>query len=116
MKKENLTGLRWRPSGELRRYWVYILSNVSMTLYTGVTDDVNKRTAKHKSKRVPGFTSRYHFDRLVYFECFNDPKTAIAREKQIKGLTRKKKLALVKTMNREWKDLSLGDFTDSASS
>ena len=109
MKKENLTALRWSSSGALQQYWVYILSNVSMTLYTGVTNDIKKRTAEHKSKRVPGFTSRYHFDRLVYFECFNDPKTAIAREKQIKGLTRKKKIALVKTMNREWKDLSSED-------
>ncbi len=108
MKKENLTALRWSSSGKLRQYWVYILSNVSMTLYTGVTNDVRKRVVEHKLKLVSGFTSRYHFDRLVYFECFNDPQSAIAREKQIKGLTRKKKIALVKTMNREWKDLSSG--------
>jgi putative endonuclease len=109
VNKGNLTAVRWTLSGELREYSVYILSNASMNLYTGVTNDLERRVIEHKLKLVPGFTSRYHFDRLVYFEYYNDPQSAIAREKQIKGLTRKKKIALVKTMNPQWMDLSKGD-------
>ena len=96
----------WRPTGELKQYCVYIMSNESMTLYVGVTSTLPKRVAEHKAG-FTGFTSRYHFDRLVYFEVFEDPLDGIRREKQIKGLTRSKKIALVKSMNPEWRDLSL---------
>lgn len=107
----NEKGQSHSPSLELLRRASTVLctSCRTSTRYTGVTNDVERRVVQHKLKLVSGFTSRYHFDRLVYFEYFNDPQTAIAREKQIKGLTRKKKIALVKTMNPQWKDPAKGD-------
>jgi putative endonuclease len=84
---------------------VYILSNKSMTLYTGVTNDLDRRIIEHKAGEC-AFTTRYHFDRVVYYEMFDLIIDAIAREKQIKGWTRAKKIALIKTMNPTWKDLS----------
>jgi putative endonuclease len=98
--------MRYRRDGELIRYFVYILSNNSMTLYTGVTGNLRQRMATHASKTVKGFTSRYHFDRLVYFEELGSSAAAIAREKQIKGWNRKRKIALVKSLNPRWEDLS----------
>ncbi len=89
-------------------YYVYIMTNRSQTLYTGVTGDIEKRVFEHKNGTHPGFTSRYKIDRLVYFERFGDVHYAIAREKQIKGLLRIKKIALVVSMNPDWKDLSEG--------
>jgi putative endonuclease len=94
-----------------RFYYVYILTNRSKTLYTGVTGNIEKRIFEHKHGLTPGFASRYKVDRLVYFERFGDIQAAIAREKQIKGLLRLKKVALVVSMNPEWKDLSEGWFT-----
>jgi putative endonuclease len=76
------------------------------TLYTGVTNDLSRRVYEHKSHLVPGFTSGYSLDRLVYFEETNGVDAAIAREKQIKGWVRAKKLALVRSSNPQWKDLS----------
>ena len=78
-----------------------------MTLYVGMTNDM-RRVAEHKLKETRGFTSRYRFDRLVWFENFGDPEDAIAREKQLKGWSRARKLALVKKVNPEWEDLSRG--------
>jgi putative endonuclease len=89
-------------------YYVYIMTNRSKTLYTGVTGDIDKRVFEHKNGTHPGFTSLYKIDRLVYFERFGDIHYAIAREKQIKGLLRIKKIALVVSMNPDWKDLSEG--------
>lgn len=94
-----------------RFYYVYILTNRSKTLYTGVTSDLEKRVFEHKNGCTPGFASRYKVDRLVYFERFGDVAAAIAREKQIKGLVRIKKMALIVSMNPEWSDLSEGWFT-----
>ncbi|HZP62518.1 MAG TPA: GIY-YIG nuclease family protein [Terriglobales bacterium] len=94
-----------------RFYYVYILTNRSKTLYTGVTSDLEKRVFEHKNGRTPGFASRYNIDRLVYFERFGDVVAAITREKQIKGLTRLKKMALIVSLNPDWKDLSEGWFT-----
>jgi len=91
-------------------YYVYILTNRSKTLYIGVTGNLEKRVFEHKHRLTPGFASRYKIDRLVYFERFGDVAAAIAREKQIKGLTRLKKMALIVSMNPEWKDLSAGWF------
>lgn len=91
-------------------YYVYILTNRSKTLYTGVTGNLEKRVFEHKHNLTPGFASRYRIDRLVYFERFGDVHAAIAREKQIKGLTRVKKMALVVSINPGWNDLSLGWF------
>jgi len=91
-----------------RYYYVYIMTNRSRTLYTGITSNLSKRVFQHKTGVFPGFTSRYRIDRLVYYERFIGVATAIQREKQIKGLLRIKKLALIVSMNPEWKDLSEG--------
>jgi putative endonuclease len=90
----------------MRSYYVYIMTNRSRTLYFGVTNDLEHRVLQHKLKVVPGFTSRYHIDRLVYYEETNDIRTAIAREKQLKGWLRAKKIALIESVNPQWKDLS----------
>jgi putative endonuclease len=92
----------------MRQYFVYILANRSRTLYTGVTNDLERRVAEHKQKRIPGFTSRYNINQLVFFESTPDVRAAIAREKQIKGWVRRKKIALIKASNPHWKDLSEG--------
>ncbi len=85
---------------------VYILSNKTNTaLYTGVTHNLIRRTFQHKEKLTPGFTRRYNIEKLVYYEFFADIRDAIAREKQIKAGSRKKKIALVESMNPEWKDM-----------
>ena len=88
-----------------RFYYVYIMTNRSQTLYTGVTGNLEQRVFEHKQGKGK-FAARYKTDRLVYFERFGDIRAAIAREKQIKGLLRVKKMALVVSMNPEWTDLS----------
>jgi putative endonuclease len=87
-------------------YWVYIATNCSKTLYTGVTNDLERRMFEHKDSLIPGFTSRYRIDRLVYYEATSDIEAAIAREKQIKGWRRSKKVALIEAANPKWEDLS----------
>ncbi|MFH1730461.1 MAG: GIY-YIG nuclease family protein [Planctomycetota bacterium] len=87
-------------------YCVYIATNKSGTLYTGVTNDIRRRMYEHKTKAAPGFTSRYNINRLVYYEVFKDIRAAIDREKQIKGWLRAKKVKLIQEMNPEWRDLS----------
>jgi putative endonuclease len=89
-----------------RSYYVYILTNPSRTLYTGITRNLRRRVYQHKSKKIPGFTSKYNISRLVYFEVFHNVLNAIAREKQIKAWTRAKRLALVESKNPKWDDLS----------
>jgi putative endonuclease len=74
-------------------------------LYTGVTSNLFKRVTEHKDKIVPGFTSSYNVTRLVHYEEFNTMEEAIAREKQIKGGSRQKKIDLINRKNPEWKDL-----------
>ena len=88
------------------QYFVYIMTNKSGTLYTGVTNNLEKRVYEHKHHLVNGFTKKYRIDKLVYFEETNDINVAISREKQIKGWLRKKKIALIESMNPGWKDLS----------
>ena len=89
-----------------RAYHVYILTNKNHTvLYTGVTNDLQKRTWEHKEKAHDGFTKRYNVNKLVYCESFQDIRDAIAREKQIKAGSRQKKLDLINSMNKEWRDL-----------
>jgi len=95
----------WRSDGTRKQFWVYIMSNTSMTLYTGVTNNLLSRVNQHKSGAGSGFTSRYHFDRVVYFETYDLVLEAIAREKSIKALSRAKKIALVKSLNPTWTDL-----------
>ena len=89
-----------------KEYYVYIMTNKSRTLYTGVTNNLMRRVYEHKNKLVPGFTSKYNIQFLVYYETGNDINAAIAREKQIKGWLRSKKIALIDSMNPKWKDLS----------
>jgi putative endonuclease len=85
---------------------VYIMTNKGQrVLYTGVTSNLFKRTSEHKEKSVAGFTSAYNATKLVYYEEFNTMDEAIAREKQIKGGSRQKKLDLINSKNPEWKDL-----------
>ncbi len=98
-------------------YYVYILANATRKLYVGVTNNLERRMYEHKRKLVPGFTSRYGHSWLVYYEATEDVTAAIAREKQIKGWLRNRKMALVASMNPEWKDLSaewFGDVLDSS--
>jgi putative endonuclease len=83
-------------------------------LYTGMTNDLERRVWQHKSRSVPGFTQKYDLNKLVYFEQCHDVKATIAREKQIKGWRREKKNNLVNEMNAEWKDLSTGWYEDSS--
>jgi putative endonuclease len=89
-----------------RSFFVYIATNASRTLYTGVTNDLRRRMFQHREGTVPGFTARYRIRRLVYFETTSDVRAAIAREKQIKGWLRKKKIALVESVNPGWDDLT----------
>jgi putative endonuclease len=100
-----MTRGQWDRYGTRRQFYAYMMSNASMTLYTGVTNDVIRRSQQHNDGDCD-FTRRYHFDRLVYFESFDRIVDAIAREKQIKGMTRAKKIALVKSVNPRWRDLS----------
>jgi len=86
-------------------YYVYIMTNRSKTLYAGVTGNLEKRVFEHKHGIKGELAAHYKIDRLVYFERFGDIKAAIAREKQIKGLLRAKKIALIVSMNLAWKDL-----------
>jgi putative endonuclease len=90
----------------MKQYYVYIMTNRSGTLYTGVTNDLARRVHEHKNKLIPGFTAKYNITKLVYYETTNDVRTAIAREKQIKGWLRAKKVALIESVNPSWDDLS----------
>jgi putative endonuclease len=88
------------------RFWVYIMASKSGTLYTGMTNNLDRRVFEHKQHLIPGFTAKYHCTHLVYFEEFSDPRNAITREKQIKGWLRSKKIALIESMNphgRTWR-------------
>ena len=87
-------------------YYVYILTNTHHNvLYTGVTNDLGRRCHEHKQKKIKGFTQKYNVDKLIYFEMFDSIDLAIAREKQIKGLSREKKIALINNVNKEWVEL-----------
>ena len=89
-----------------KNYYVYILTNkINTVLYIGVTDNIKRRVYEHKSKVVPGFTSRYNLTKLVYYEIFEDTLSAITREKQLKGWIRIKKENLIYSFNPEWEDL-----------
>ena len=91
----------------MNTYYVYIMADRHRgTLYTGMTNDLERRVSEHKAASTPGFTSRYHVHTLVYYEDFTDVFAAITREKQIKGWTRAKKIALFESVNPRWEDLS----------
>ena len=87
-------------------YYVYILTNkTNRVLYTGVTNDLKRRIYEHRNKLADGFTKKYNVHKLVYFDYTTDVRSAISREKQIKGWTRAKKEALIDEFNPEWQDL-----------
>lgn len=90
-----------------KTYWVYILaSKKNGTLYVGITGGLERRTWQHKNKTADGFTKQYGVDRLVYFEAYRDVTNAIAREKQLKAGSRRKKIELIERENSAWNDLS----------
>ncbi|MEK7072875.1 MAG: GIY-YIG nuclease family protein [Patescibacteria group bacterium] len=88
-------------------YWVYILTNdLNSVVYIGVTNDLERRVEEHRQKLVPGFATKYNLTKLVHFEDTNDIRSAIEREKQLKGWTRRRKNALIDKSNPHWNDLS----------
>jgi len=91
----------------MKSYWVYIMTNRTHTLYVGMTNDIERRVYEHRNHLVPGFTSRYAIDRLVYAEETDDVAAAIEREQQIKSWRRSKKVALIESANPKWRDLSI---------
>jgi len=90
----------------MRNSYVYIMTNyTNTTIYIGVTNNLLRRVYEHKQKLVPGFTAEYNLTKLVYFEVYEDIKLAIAREKSLKNLVRRKKNLLIEKENPYWKDL-----------
>ena len=91
----------------MKEFYVYILTNVSNNvLYTGVTNNLRRRIYEHKNKLIPGFTSKYNLNKLVYFESFNSINDAIENEKRIKGWLRSTKISLVDNFNPNWNGLA----------
>ena len=88
------------------QYFVYIMSSNSGTLYIGMTNSIFRRALQHKSGQIEGFSSNYHRSRLVHYESFDDVRRAIGREKELKGWTRAKKIALIESRNPRWADLA----------
>jgi putative endonuclease len=95
-----------------RFYYVYILGSISGTLYIGITGKLRRRIWEHKQHSFDGFTSEYDVTRLLYFERFRDVGRAIAREQQLKGWRRDKKIALTEKTNPQWEDLSRDWYVD----
>jgi putative endonuclease len=89
-----------------RTYCVYILASRSRNLYTGVTNNLQRRVFEHQNGLVPGFSSKYKIHRLVYYEVFGDIRYAIEREKEIKAWRREKRVALIERRNPTWEDLA----------
>jgi len=87
-------------------FWVYIMVSRTGTLYTGVTGYIDQRILQHKMDSIEGFTKRYQIHRLVYYETYDQVLRAIAREKQLKGWRRDKKIALIEKINPRWQDLA----------
>jgi putative endonuclease len=89
-----------------KQYYVYIMTNSTNTVtYIGITNDLKRRIYEHKNKVGKGFTTLYNINKLVYYKIFGDAENAITREKQIKGGSRKAKVALVNSLNKDWRDL-----------
>jgi putative endonuclease len=89
-----------------RRCFVYILASASRTLYVGITNDLARRVQEHREGRPTAFTSKYNIGRLVYFEEYDGPIAAIAREKEVKRWRREKKIKLIESVNPNWTDLT----------
>ncbi len=97
------------PKGILtvdHKYWVYIVGSRSGTLYIGMTNNIERRMWEHKSGDFEGFASKYHCDRLVHYESFDEVVQAINREKHLKRWVRRKKIALIESVNPRWQDLA----------
>jgi putative endonuclease len=99
----------------MKQFFVYILASRSGVLYVGMTSDLLPRMAEHRQKVHPGFTERYDVDRLVYYKSAPDFWSAVAEEKKIKSWRRAKKIALIDSMNPEWRDLAAEWFEEPAS-
>jgi putative endonuclease len=89
-----------------REYFVYTMASISRVIYVGMTNDLGRRVLEHKAKQTEGFTQKYNVNRLVHFEVTRDVREALAREKQIKGWRRSKKIELIEQTNPGWHDLS----------
>jgi len=90
----------------MKEYLTYIATNkMNTVLYTGITNSLERRMFEHKNKLIPGFTSKYNVNKLIWYENFNSPEEAIAAEKKIKGWTRAKKLNLIRSINPNFNDL-----------
>ena len=90
----------------MRQFYVYILSSYRGTLYVGVTNNLERRLYEHRQKLVVGFTQRYKVSKLIYYETTESVEAAIAREKELKGWQRSKKVALIEASNPYWLDLA----------
>jgi len=95
------------PTTMDKHYYAYILTNSKRTLYVGVTNNLIRRLYEHRHKLAAGFTEKYNISYLVYYEETTNVSSAIAREKQLKGWRREKKVGLIESLNPQWKDLSL---------
>jgi putative endonuclease len=89
-----------------KHYYVYIMASHSRVIYIGMTNDLRRRVAQHQQKLVEGFTQKYNCTMLVYYESTEDVHAALAREKELKGWRREKKIALIESRNPTWRDLS----------
>jgi putative endonuclease len=90
----------------MKQYYVYVLASRSRRLYVGMTSNLEQRIAQHKAKVIPGFTSRYNIDRLVWFESLGNASDAVERERQLKNWRREKKEMLIEMENAAWEDLA----------
>ena len=90
----------------MHEYYVYILASRSKRLYVGMTSDLERRVSEHKTKAIPGFTSQYNIDRLVWYESTNSAIDAAERERQLKRRRREKKVWLIEMDNPAWDDLA----------
>ena len=89
-----------------RRYYMYIMASLSRRLYVGMTNNLTRRIAEHKSGLIAGFTGKYRIHRLVYFELLRYVRSAIAREKEVKSWRRSRKTSLIESVNPTWADLA----------
>ncbi|MDO8444219.1 MAG: GIY-YIG nuclease family protein [bacterium] len=91
-------------------YFTYIITNkINTVLYTGVTNNLQRRMFEHKNKIISGFSSKYNLNKLVWYQEFNEINDALSAEKRVKGWTRQKKNNLIELLNPNWRDLSFGD-------
>ena len=96
----------------MQQYYVYIMASKTRALYTGVTNNLERRVYQHKRHLIPGFSDKYNTTQLVYYDATNDVRAAIAREKRIKSWLRARKVALIESANPNWQGLSEGWFEE----